>query len=179
MKAMITLIVSLSFIGLMTGCQLAQTSENDVEETNILNPDKQPNTTDPELQKKIGYVHYTADDINQDNENNHEIQVDREQMADVITRTILRSGHFLEVASLVTDKEIVIAYQPGSEIDGKVADDIASKTATSIIPKFYQIYTTDNPEHLDSIRQFQLSPTRDTNYAEDIENIINGISHNQ
>ena len=174
MKALITTLIIISFALFTTGCQ-TQTMEENNEGTDILNPENQHDTADPELSAKLGYVRFTADEINQGTEAGTEIIIDRTQMADMITRAALRSGSFEEVASLVTDKEVVIAYERNPEIDEQMASDIASKTAASIMPGFYRIYTTDNPLHMDDIHSLHLSTTDNKNDKQVIDGIIKEI----
>ena len=174
MKALITTLFIISFGLFTTGCQTQSMEENN-EGTDILNPENQRDTADPELSAKLGYVRYTADEINQGTEAGTEITIDRTQMADIITRMLLRSGSFEEVASLVTDKEVVIAYERNPEIDEQIASDIASKTAASILPSFYRTYTTDNPLHMDDIHSLHLSTTDNKSDKQVIDGIINEV----
>lgn len=156
------------------GCNYSASME-DGHETDALEPE-QLDTVDPELNAKLGYVRYKADEVNQATEDKNEININRSQMADIITKAILRSENFQEVASLVTDKDVVIAYERNQEIDESTAADIASKTAASILPSFYEIHTTDNPTHMNDIHSLHLSTTDRQSDVDVIEKLIDSIN---
>lgn len=117
-----------------------------------------------ELNKQLGYVNYTRDQVENEEELNRELNMDREQMADHITRTILRNDAFEEVATLVTDEEVLIVYTYHDDvITHNEAVDIAQKTAASMMPSFYEIYVSDNEALFHDIRSLHNSTTNNNN----------------
>src|SRR5690625_6533233 len=104
----------LTIIFVISGCnQLDGQSNNDNEKDQVaeeLDPTRYQETpVDEELNKKLGYVKYTRDQVQ--NEPTRDVTIDREKMADMITRIILQNKAFDEVATLVTDEDVLIAYQ--------------------------------------------------------------------
>lgn len=128
--------------------------------------------TNEELNNKLGYVHYTRDQLDQDQERNHALTIDRTKMANMITRVILRNEQFSEVATLVTDQEVLIAYQLTEELNHDIAADIAKKSAQSIVPGFFHVYVSDNATLINDIHSLHNSTTN-RNYDNTINQIIN------
>ncbi|GGB36538.1 hypothetical protein GCM10011409_12450 [Lentibacillus populi] len=97
-------------------------------------------------------------------------------MADMITRLILRNEGFDEVATLVTDEEVLIAYQKNDNLDDRTAADIASKTAKSTMPGFFDVYVSDNGTLMNDIQSLHNSSATNKNYDNTIEQIINEMN---
>src|SRR5699024_2318642 len=127
--------------------------------SNELQPGKQHAPTDTEMDHKLGYVRYQQNQVNDDQENLRSARIDRPKMADMITRMILRNDHFAEVATLVTDQEVLIAYQLNDDADSQTAADIARKTAQSTMPGFFDIYVSDNSNLMNDIQSLHNSST--------------------
>lgn len=138
-----------------------------------LDPEKETdNQTNDELDDKLGYVHYTRDQLDNDTERNHAVTIDRTKMANIITRIILRNERFEQAATLVTDEEVLIAYELTNEADREMAADIAKKTAMSTVPGFFHVYVSDNPMLIGDIHSLHNSTTN-KNYDNTINQIIN------
>lgn len=177
MKALI-LVISIISISLLTaGCASPFATDGASEDPEVLEPKRPENLPDPDLSAKLGYVRYTADEADRDSQSLNEMTIDRAQMAEVITKVILQSGSFEEAASLVTDDDIVIAYKRKPETDQETASDIATRTAKSLLPSFYNIYVTDNPLHMNDIHSLHLSETNTNREIQTIEKIIRDISN--
>ncbi|WP_226376934.1 YhcN/YlaJ family sporulation lipoprotein [Oceanobacillus halotolerans] len=132
----------------------------------------QNTTSNEELHDKIGYVQYTREELENDQEQNREITMDRNAMANIITRNVLRSDGFDEVATLVTDEEVLIAYRKDDEADAENVADIAKKTAMSMMPRYFEIYVSDNETLMKDIHSLHNSSLED---PDDYENTINSI----
>ncbi|MCF3943256.1 YhcN/YlaJ family sporulation lipoprotein [Oceanobacillus alkalisoli] len=171
MKKLILIHMLLGIVLYVASC--GQT-ENTNEQLDILNPTNREESVNEERRAKLGYVRYTKEELAV-NEDNSEFTMDREQMANIITRTIIKSGNFNEVASLVTDREIVIAYDKHDDLNENEATEIAKKTARSLLPSFYKIYTTDEPAHMDVIHSLHLEQTNNQSDLQVIEQIIQGL----
>ncbi|WP_042142965.1 YhcN/YlaJ family sporulation lipoprotein [Paucisalibacillus sp. EB02] len=168
-------ILSILVLGLvLTAC--AQTDNSSGEQEQImdqLDPNREnkiQNTSN--LNDKLGYVNYTRDQLNQDTEEHHAATIDRVQMADMIARIILRNEGFNRVATLVTDEEVLIAYDRNEELDQNIAADIASKTAASVMPRFYHIYVSDNETLIQDIQSLHNSSTQNKEYDNTLDQII-------
>lgn len=157
----------------LAGCGGTNNAGDDPNEAEPLNPtrEQQPPVNE-ELDEKIGYVRYTKDQVDNDRERNRNITLDRNEMANTITRVILRNDDFEEVATLVTDKEVLIAYEKDQDIDENNAADIAKKTAMSIMPGFFEVYVSDNEVLIEDIESLSNSTTENRNYDNTIDRII-------
>ncbi|UJL45190.1 YhcN/YlaJ family sporulation lipoprotein [Virgibacillus sp. NKC19-16] len=167
--------ISVVFIVLfaLAGCGDTNNAGDDPNEAEPLNPtrEQQPPVNE-ELDEKIGYVRYTKDQVDNDRERNRNITLDRNEMANTITRVILRNDGFEEVATLVTDEEVLIAYEKDEDIDENNAADIAKKTAMSIMPGFFEVYVSDNEVLIEDIESLSNSTTENRNYDNTIDRII-------
>ncbi|MBY7143990.1 YhcN/YlaJ family sporulation lipoprotein [Virgibacillus sp. NKC19-3] len=158
----------------LTGCGSTDNAGDDPNDAEPLNPtrEQQQAPVDEELDEKLGYVRYTNDQVDNDQEGNRNITIDRNEMANMITRVILRNDGFEEVATLVTDGEVLIAYEKEQDMDGATAADIAKKTAMSIMPRFFEIYVSENEVLMEDIESLSNSTTENRNYDNTIDRII-------
>lgn len=165
--------IVLSSLLLLFACGQAEDTN---EALDRLDPDNrnQEGSYNEERNAQLGYVRYTKEEMDVDNQNT-EIVIDREQVADMITRMTLQSGNFDEVATLVTDRKVVIAYEKNDEAEEEDAADIATKTAASILPSFFEIYSSSNPYHMDEIHSLHQERTDSQEDQQVIERIIQGI----
>ena len=173
MKAI--LIIMLTITTMLVGCTTFDNSEGDREQIlDELDPTRNaPEPTDDELSSKLGYVRYTKDQLDNELENGEQqLTIDRNEMADMITKIILRNNGFEEVATLVTDKEVLIAYQRNEELSAEEASDLCKKTAASILPGFFNIHVSDNETLMQDIQSMHQSTSENRNYDNTIKAII-------
>ncbi|GGF32555.1 putative lipoprotein YutC [Halobacillus andaensis] len=130
------------------------------------------NYNEPSADGQVGYVRFQKDQLDQEAEKNHKIKVNREQMADMITRMILRYEDFDDVATLVADDEILVAYTAPEGKDRNEAADMIKKTAYSLVPSFYHVYVSDNPTAFGDIQSLSNSTVYDDQYSEVIERMV-------
>lgn len=121
---------------------------------------------------QVGYVRFNQTQMERDDEEHHEIKVNREEMADMISRMILRYDNFDDVATVVTDNEVLVAYSKADDTDRETAADMVQKTAYSLVPSFYHVYVSDNPASFGDIQSLSTSTVYDENYNENIDSII-------
>lgn len=146
---------------------------NNDDNTGDLDPTRNQQTpADSETDNRLGFVRYTKEKVDQDQDINRTTTIDRNHMADMITRIILRHGGFNEVATLVTGKEVLIAYEKRDDMDAKTAADVAKRTAMSILPRFFDVYVSDNPSLIGSIHSLHNETTTTNNYQNTIDQII-------
>lgn len=136
-----------------------------------------PNTnitpqTGNDVNEQLGYVRYSKNEMDEELEANHSATIDRNTYADMITRIILRHDGFREVATLVTDREVLIAYEKDDGMERETAADIAKKTAESVMPGFFDIYVSDNKSLIGDIQSLHNSSTN-REYDNLIEQLIN------
>ncbi|WP_339228652.1 YhcN/YlaJ family sporulation lipoprotein [Oceanobacillus sp. FSL K6-2867] len=172
MKAI--LVIMLMMTSILVGCTTFDNSEGEREEIlDELDPTRNtPEPTDDELSSKLGYVRYTKDQLNNETENSEQqLTIDRNEMADMITKIILRNDGFEEVATLVTDKEVLIAYQRNEDLSAEEAANVSKKTAVSIMPGYFNIHVSDNETLMQDIQSLHRSTSENRNY----DNTINAI----
>lgn len=159
---------------ILTGCAHTDNSSGEREQMlDELDPNRENKTQNTSnVNDKLGFVNYTRDQLNMDTEEDHIATINRTQMADMIARFILRNEAFNRVATLVTDEEVLIAYDHDEGMDRAIAADIASKTARSILPGFYDVYVSDNQALIQDIQSLHNSSTQNKNYDNTIDQII-------
>ncbi|HWO77167.1 MAG TPA: YhcN/YlaJ family sporulation lipoprotein [Bacillus sp. (in: firmicutes)] len=107
-----------------------------------------PNLTDNDSQKneEFGYVRHQRNPIPGDNTVQYGdiLSINREALADTISRIAVQIPNVEDAATLVTDEEVLIAYRSNSEDRNATADQV-KKTALSFVPRYYHVYVADDP----------------------------------
>src|SRR5699024_8510526 len=94
-------------------------------------------------------------------------------MADTIPKIILQNKASDEVATLVTDEDVLIAYQVNDKIAGDNAAEIARKSAMSVLPRYFEIIVSDNAVIMHDIQSLHNSTTTNKHYDNYKDEIIN------
>lgn len=119
-----------------------------------------PNTTQKSSNQDLenggfGYVHYQRDpDSNPRNIADKVPKIDPQELSDVITRLELTMPDVYDVATLTTDRHILIGYKTKSHDRNKVASQV-KQTAYSVTPRYYDIYISDKSTAINEISQYQ------------------------
>ncbi|MDC3412355.1 YhcN/YlaJ family sporulation lipoprotein [Aquibacillus sp. 3ASR75-11] len=121
---------------------------------------------------RLGYVRYDKDQLDMDAEQNHAVTIDRHKLADTITRLILRNEGFGDAATLVTDDEVLIAYDKPDDLDPDEAATIVKKTAMSITPRFYHVYVSDKAVTFRDIQSLKNSTSESDDHQNTLDSII-------
>ena len=96
------------------------------------------------VSNNYGFVRHQKSPVMNDNmANNHYAALDREQVANIISKYSTSIPNVNDVATLVTDQEVLIAYATDSKDRNLTADQV-KKTAMSVVPRYYHVYVTDN-----------------------------------
>ncbi|TRM13049.1 hypothetical protein FH966_15770 [Lentibacillus cibarius] len=170
-KLFITLSLLTAFA--LVGCNNTDNAADEREQiVDELDPEAENTPKNPEGNDKLGYVRYSKEQVDNDNEKSHIVNIDRTKMANMIARIILRNDGFDEVATLVTDKEALIAYAKEDELETENAADIAKKTAVSILPEYFDVYVSDNEMIMHDIQSLHNSSTKNDNYDNTLDQII-------
>ncbi|MGG3564104.1 YhcN/YlaJ family sporulation lipoprotein [Neobacillus rhizosphaerae] len=91
-----------------------------------------------------GFVRHQKSPIMNDNTaNDGYTALDREQLANIISKYSVNVPNVNDAATLVTDQEVLIAYVTDSKDRNMTADQV-KKTAFSVVPRYYHVYVTDN-----------------------------------
>ncbi|MBO8156764.1 MAG: YhcN/YlaJ family sporulation lipoprotein [Bacillaceae bacterium] len=134
------------------------------------NPNKSDHYTN-----RYGYVRYDKDQLNMEEEEQKIPMMNREYLANMITRTLLKYEQIEEAATLVTDQHTFIAYQ-ASEIDtntdGRDIADMVTKTAASFLPSYYEIYISDQPNAYQDLQSLGNNTSIEEDSRPTIEKII-------
>ncbi|MDA7027543.1 YhcN/YlaJ family sporulation lipoprotein [Bacillus sp. CLL-7-23] len=144
----------------LTGCQTAlDDSEQNMNEENgntihVADRNRQYHQTfrNDERKGRFGYARHQASPV----ENKNEIrspQINRDEIANIISSLTVQLPHIQDASALVTDEEALIVYKTNSKQREKTADQV-KKTASSVIPRFYDVYISDNENLIQSIANF-------------------------
>jgi ribosomal protein S17E len=96
------------------------------------------------MSNNYGFVRHQKSPLMGDNmANDHYSALDREQVANIISQLSVDIPNVNDVATLVTDQEVLIAYDTDSKNRNMTADQV-KKTAMSVVPRYYHVYVSDN-----------------------------------
>lgn len=93
------------------------------------------------VSNQYGYVRQQKSPVM--NDNKQFAALNREQLANIISRLSTALPNVHDVATLVTDQEVLIAYRSDTNDRNQTADQV-KKTAMSVVPRYYHVYVTDN-----------------------------------
>jgi len=117
----------------------------------------------------FGYVRYKRTGIMGANDQpNYEI--DREQLADMISKLGAQVPNVDDVSTLVTDEEVLIVYATDTENQKQTADQV-KKMAMSVVPGWFHIYVSDNTGLRQNVENFA---TLNTN-SRDVDDLIDKL----
>ena len=147
------IIAGLCTITALSGCS-KDTGNNDVyeESGNTINVNNKRHELYSEgASRKIrsdstnyGFVRHQKSPLMNDNTaNDSYTALDREQLANIISKFSANIPNVNDVATLVTDQEVLIAYRTDSKNRNLTADQV-KKTAFSVVPRYFHVYVTDN-----------------------------------
>ncbi|WHY85279.1 YhcN/YlaJ family sporulation lipoprotein [Neobacillus novalis] len=149
----IVIIMGLCTMTALTGCSKDMANRDVYEESgNTINVNNKRHELYNEgasrgvrnVSNNYGFVRHQKSPLMNDNKtNNHYAALDREQVANIISKYSTNIPNVNDVATLVTDQEVLIAYDTDSKDRNMTADQV-KKTAMSVVPRFYHVYVTDN-----------------------------------
>lgn len=79
--------------------------------------------------------------------------MDREKVADLISKICTYIPDVNDVATLVTDEEVLVVYDTDSKDRNLTADQV-KRSALSVVPRFYHVYVSDDPDMMSQIERF-------------------------
>src|SRR5699024_269517 len=101
----------------MTECGMDNPKTDQDKIAEEVDPTRNKETpVDPEWDSRLGYVNYTKDQFKNEADRNEAIKMDCKYIADTTARIILRNDGFEEIAKLVTDEEVLNAYDKNDGI---------------------------------------------------------------
>jgi hypothetical protein len=102
----------------------------------------------------FGYVRHQKSPIPGDaNVYNTMPAMNREKVADLISKICTTIPHVKDVGTLVTDEEVLIAYETDAK-DRMLTADQVKRSALSVVPRYYHVYVSDDPSMIEQIERF-------------------------
>lgn len=101
--------------------------------------------------EQFGYVRYQREQFDGDQQKTP--VMNREETAHMISSLTVQLPHIQDAATLVTDREALVVYKTDSKNRELTADQV-KKTAASVIPRYYHVYISDNPNHMQSVENY-------------------------
>ncbi len=178
----IFIVVSLCALMAATGCQAVMDNNSPIarenheivnfrnrsEGFNVINPDK-----DYHEFQRFGFVRHKKETaLPRGGTHPHIALYDPELLADAISKLALKLPNVHDVATLVTDRHVLVAYETNSDNRFETADQV-KKTAMSAVPRFFNVYVSDKPQMINSIERFGSLSTRTEGVDDVLENTIN------
>jgi Sporulation lipoprotein YhcN/YlaJ (Spore_YhcN_YlaJ) len=106
--------------------------------------------------------------------NKNMYRLDREKVADSISRMSVAIPNVDDCATLVTDEEVLISYKTdkkGKDERFNVADQV-KKTALSVVPRWYHVYVTDDPNLMQNVENLAKMDSDSKNVNTSIDDTI-------
>ncbi|MBT2738128.1 YhcN/YlaJ family sporulation lipoprotein [Bacillus sp. ISL-7] len=123
------------------------------------------------VSKNYGFVRHQKSPLMNDNTaNDHFTALDREQVANIISKYSTEIPNVNDVATLVTDQEVLIAYDTDSKDRNLTADQV-KKTAMSVVPRYYHVFVTDNKVLMRDVENLANLDSTSRN----ARNLVNGL----
>ncbi|PAY12662.1 YhcN/YlaJ family sporulation lipoprotein [Bacillus sp. 7705b] len=143
--------------GLLSGCGGAglNNAEQNAQHQNETRPihvsDRNEAFNRHDENEQFGYVRYQKEQF--DGEQQETPAPAREETAHIISSLTVQLPHIQDAAALVTDQEALVVYKTDSKNRELTADQV-KKTAVSVIPRYYHVYISDNPNHMQAIKNY-------------------------
>ncbi len=122
--------------------------------------------TSADKQNEFGYVRHVKSPVPGQNIKYQDIYtINREKVADTISKIAVTNPKVHDAATLVTDEEVLISYRTDAkskEDRNNVADQV-KKTAFSVVPRWYHVYVTDNPTLKQYVENISYMKSSDAN----------------
>ncbi len=123
------------------------------------------------VSNNYGFVRHQKSPLMNDNTaNDHYTALDREQVANIISKYSTEIPNVNDVATLVTDQEVLIAYDTDSKNRNLTADQV-KKTAMSVVPRYYHVFVTDNKVLMRDVENLANLDSTSRN----ARNLVNGL----
>ncbi|MBB6453447.1 hypothetical protein HNQ94_001896 [Salirhabdus euzebyi] len=176
---MFTMKKSLLFIGLciftiiLQGCANQKGLGDETDTLHGTTPDNM-NTriTEEKEDTQYGYVRYNENQLDMEREKNFAPKIDREKMANMITKTLLTLDDIEEAATLVTDSHTLVAYTPADGVERERAAEDVKKTTLSFLPRWYHVYISDQSTAYTDLQSLSNNTTTETGTILAIESVI-------
>ncbi|SDM75234.1 YhcN/YlaJ family sporulation lipoprotein [Bacillus sp. OK048] len=119
-----------------------------------------------------GFVRHQKSPIQNDRGGmEHYSAVNREQVANIISQFSTDIPNVNDVATLVTDQEVLIAYSSDTKDRNQTADQV-KKTAMSVVPRFYHVYVTDDKNLMRDVENLANMDSTSKNARNSVDNLV-------
>jgi hypothetical protein len=146
---------------------------NQYDREELLNPNKVD--TQAKQSQEFGYVRHVKNPLSGGNIHYKDIYtINREKVADTISKLAVSLPDVHDAASLVTDEEVLVAYQTkakGKKARFDIADQV-KRTAMSVVPRWYHVYVTDDPALRRNVENLASLNGRSPNRESMIQNTV-------
>ncbi|WP_285878721.1 YhcN/YlaJ family sporulation lipoprotein [Neobacillus mesonae] len=120
-----------------------------------------------------GFVRHQKSPVMNDNSaNDQRSAIDREQLAHLISKYSVNLPNVNDAATLVTDKEVLVAYAADTK-DRKLTADQVKRTAMSVVPRYYHVYVTDNKSLMQDVENLASLNSTNRQAREQVNYVIN------
>ncbi|MHC0038989.1 YhcN/YlaJ family sporulation lipoprotein [Pseudoneobacillus sp. C159] len=171
--------IALGFCGViaLTGCNANQMAQRDIYEesghTINVNTKRSDlyNANNKNMSKDFGYVRHQKNPMVNGRNSDHHVAIDREKLADHISKVSTDLPNVHDVATLVTDEEVLIAYATDSKDRNLTADQV-KRTALSFVPRYYHVYVSDNPNLIKNVESYANLSSNSRNADQLVDRLI-------
>ncbi|PEQ84116.1 sporulation protein [Bacillus sp. AFS006103] len=176
----LVIILGLCTLTALTGCSKDMSNRDVYEESgNTINVNNKRHDLYNEgasrsvrnASNNYGFVRHQKSPLMNDNTaNDHYTALNREQVANIISKLSTEIPNVNDVATLVTDQEVLIAYKTDSKNRNMTADQV-KKTAMSVVPRYYHVFVTDNKVLIRDVENLANLDSTSRN----ARNLVNGL----
>ncbi|WP_075982776.1 YhcN/YlaJ family sporulation lipoprotein [Bacillus massilinigeriensis] len=125
-----------------------------------------------DVTEDFGYTRHQRSPVQGENTSNkHYASIDREKMSDIIGKYATDVPNVDDVSTLVTDEEVLIIYSTDTKDRSKTADQV-KRTAMSVVPRWYHVYVSDNPNLRKDVESYAQLDSDSKNVDAAIDRII-------
>ena len=118
----------------------------------------------------FGYVRHSRNPNGSESPDDHYAALDREQVANIISKLSTDVPNVDDVSTLVTGRDVLIVYNTDTNDRNLTADQV-KRTAFSVVPRWYRVYVSDNTALRQNIKNFA---NQDVN-SRDINTLVDGV----
>jgi len=173
------LTIGVCSICLLSACQNENMATKDIyeESGNTINVNNDRSElyqhgTNRNINEDFGYVRHQKSPIMGENvSDDHYTAIDREKLADTISKYCTDLPNVQDAATLVTDQQALIIYDTDTKDRNLTADQV-KKTAMSIVPRFYHVYVSDQTELRNLMESYSYLDSDSRNAQEGIQSLI-------
>lgn len=155
----------LLFLLLVTACN--QQSNDGMYQTNEARQTPRGTEYDSnQMARGYGYSRHTYEEMQQNNDHAGALVVNRDMLAEGISRMLVDNRSINEAAVLITDKYALAVYeqQDDGQPENLVADQVKRSVMASI-PSFYEVYVSNDPSHIKEIARYENVTAGSKEYA--------------